>query len=68
MKKAPTLIARAVANLKNQNLKGSFKIKKKKVRQLLKSDPIHKNSKVSKMHILKSCFFNSLILNSLLLK
>lgn len=42
MKKAPTLIASAVANLKNQNLKG--KKKKKEVRQLLKYDLLHKDS------------------------
>lgn len=43
MKKAPTLIASAVANLKNQNLKGRKK-KKKEVRQLLKYDLLHKDS------------------------
>lgn len=45
MKKAPTLIASAVANLKNQNLKGEKKINThKRVRQLLKSALTHRNS------------------------
>lgn len=45
MKKAPTLIASAVANLKNQNLKGKKKKKGiKEFRQLLKYDLIHKDS------------------------